>query len=111
MRAAIGKIPDVLMQRFNAYPNPSGKGYLLDVQAEIHSQMNSRVVIPLLPLAIAPKPAQMLNPVFQLNGEAYSMVTQYMAAVPVKMLKGNALSLQEHRTEIVAAIDFLLQGF
>lgn len=39
------------------------------------------------------------------------MVTQYMAAMPVKMLKGNTFNIQEHRAEIVAAIDFLLQGF
>lgn len=99
------------MPRFNVYPNPGGEGYLLDVQAEIHRHMNSRMVIPLLPLAIAPKPAQTLNPVFQLNGEAHSMVTQYMAAMPVRLLKGNTFSIQEHRAEIVAAIDFLLQGF
>jgi len=46
------------MPKFNVYPNPSGEGYLLDVQAEIHSHMNSRMIVPLLPLAIAPKPAQ-----------------------------------------------------
>jgi len=99
------------MQKFNVYPNPGGEGYLLDIQADIHSHLNSRMIVPLLPLATAPKPAQTLNPVFQLNGEAHSMVTQYMAAVPVKVLKGNTLSIQEHRAEIVAAIDFLLQGF
>lgn len=99
------------MPRFDVYPNPGGEGYLLDVQADIHGQLNSRMIVPLLPLATAPKPAQTLNPVFQLNGEAHSMVTQYMAAVPVKILKGKTFSIQEHRAEIVAAIDFLLQGF
>ncbi|WP_153110946.1 CcdB family protein [Propionivibrio limicola] len=99
------------MPKYNVYPNPSGEGYLLDVQAEIHGNLNTRMVVPLLPLAIAPKPAHTLNPVFELNGEAHSMITQYMAAMPVKALRGNIFSIEEHRTEIVAAIDFLLQGF
>ena len=99
------------MPRYNVYPNPGGVGYLLDVQAEIHGQLNTRMVVPLLPLTIAPKPAHTLNPLFELDGEVHSMVTQYMAAMPVKALKGKIFSIEEHRAEIVAALDFLLQGF
>jgi toxin CcdB len=39
------------------------------------------------------------------------MVTQYMAAVPVKALKSIIFSAEDRRNEIVAAIDVLLQGF
>ena len=99
------------MPRYNVYPNPGGVGYLLDVQAEIHGQLNTRMVVPLLPLTIAPKPAPTLNPLFELDGEVHSMVTQYMAAMPVKALKGKIFSIEEHRAEIVAALDFLVQGF
>ena len=41
----------------------------------------------------------------------YSMVTQYMAAMPVKVLKDKLFNVTERRAEIVAAIDLLLQGF
>lgn len=99
------------MARYNVYPNPGGAGYLLDVQAEVHGLLNTRIVIPLLPLAIAPTPARTLNPLFELNGETVSMVTQYMAAVPVALLKGKIASVEDRRTEIVAALDLLLQGF
>lgn len=99
------------MSRYNVYPNPSVEGYLLDIQAEIHSHLNTRIMVPLLPLALAPKPAHTLNPLFELNGEMHSMVTQYMAAVPAKALKGKVFSVEERRGEIVAAIDLLLQGF
>lgn len=50
------------MERFNVYRNPSGSGYLLNVQADFMDSFNTRVVIPLLPLDEAPKPAKTLNP-------------------------------------------------
>jgi len=97
--------------RFSVYLNPIGKGYLLDVQADALSHLNTRMMIPLLPLDIAPKPAQTLNPLFDFDGALHSMVTQYMAAVPVKALKNAMFSVDDRRHEIVAAIDLLLQGF
>lgn len=99
------------MARYNVYPNPGGEGFLLDVQAEVHSLLNTRMVVPLLPIKSAPMPARTLNPLFELNGEAHSMVTQYMAAVPVALLKGKVASVEDRRTEIVAALELLLQGF
>jgi len=39
------------------------------------------------------------------------MATQGMAAVPVSILKYPVASLEPMRTEIVAAIDLLFQGF
>lgn len=99
------------MDRFSVYPNPSGQGYLMNVQAGAMSQFNTRVVIPLLPLEEAPKPASTLNPLFDIDGKRYSMVTQYMAAVPVKVLNNAVFSVKDRHDEIVAAIDLLLQGF
>jgi toxin CcdB len=99
------------MARFGIYPNPSGKGYLIDVQADSMSHFNTRMVIPLLPLGVAPRPAKILNPLFSIDGESYSMVTQYMAAVPAKILKDAVLRADDRRQDIVAAIDLLLQGF
>lgn len=99
------------MDRFSVYPNPSGQGYLINVQADSMSHFNTRVVIPLLPLDEAPKPASMLNPLFDIDGRQYSMVTQYMAAIPVKILKNAVFRADDRHDEIVAAIDLLLQGF
>jgi toxin CcdB len=99
------------MTRFRVYPNPDGDGYLIDVQADSLRHFNTRMVIPLLPLDIAPKPAKTLNPLFDINGETYSMVTQYMAAIPMKVLKDTGFSVESRRDDIVAAIDLLLQGF
>lgn len=99
------------MPRFTIYANPGGSGFLLDVQADMMSHLNTRIVIPLLPLTEAPIPAKTLNPRFEIEGTAYSMVTQYMAAVPSKGLRGAVLSAEDRHDEIVAALDLLLQGF
>ncbi len=99
------------MDRYNVYLNPSGSGYLLNVQSDIMQPFNTRVVVPLLPLSEAPKPAKALNPLFDIDGVQHVMVTQYMAAVPAKELKSATFSLQHRHDEIVAAIDFLFHGF
>lgn len=99
------------MARYAVYKNPDGAGYLLDIQADLLSHLNTRVVVPLLPLNIAPKPAGTLDPVFQIDGGSVVMVTQFMAAVPAQMLKSPVLSLESMRNDIMAAIDLLFQGF
>lgn len=43
------------------YKNPDSAGYLLDIQADLLNYLNARIVVPLLPLDLAPKPAAMLN--------------------------------------------------
>jgi toxin CcdB len=98
------------MARFSVYPDADGGGYLLDVQADILRHLNTRVVIPLMPLGKAPKPATSLNPLFVINDIEHSMVTQYMAAVPTSILKRETLNVADRRDDIVNAIDLLLPG-
>ena len=52
------------MARFDLYHNPDG-GYLLDVQTDLLNHLNTRMVVPLLPMQTAPKPAATLNPVLR----------------------------------------------
>jgi toxin CcdB len=99
------------MARFDVYRNPPGEGCLLDIQADLLSHLNTRVVVPLLPLASAPQPARTLNPCFDIAEETLVMCTQFMAAVPANLLKNPITSLSGQRDDIVAAIDLLMQGF
>lgn len=99
------------MARLDVYRNPQGPGYLLDVQADLLSVLNSRMTVPLLPPAGAPKPAGRLNPVFEIDGETVVMVTQFMAAVPAAELRTPVVSLLSVHTAVVDAIDMLLSGF
>lgn len=57
------------MARFSVYQNPGNEGYLIDVQADLMAHLNTRLVVPLVPLGNAPKPAKTLNPLFTLEGE------------------------------------------
>ncbi len=90
----------------------SGNGaYLRDVQANELGDLNTRVVVPLMPIGDAPKPAQVLNPVFRIDGTNCVMVTQYMSAVQSKMLKKTVCTVSDRRDEITAALDLLFFGF
>lgn len=98
------------MSRFRLYANAAGAGYLLDVQANLLGHFNTRVVVPLLPVDAAPKPAKVLNPIFEIAGTAHVMVTQYMAAMPVRELGAETLDLRDRAHEIVGALDCVFQG-
>ncbi|WP_170416061.1 CcdB family protein [Ruegeria atlantica] len=99
------------MPKYDVFPNPSGAGFLLDVQTDLLSDLNTRVVVPLLPKSRAPKPAARLNPVFNIDGEPVVMVTQFMAAVPVGILKSQVSNLGDDFDRITVAVDMLMQGF
>lgn len=64
-----------------------------------------------MPASSAPLPAKRLNPVFDIEGESHVMVTQFMAAVPVAILKAPVASLAVREAEIGNALDMLFVGF
>ena len=99
------------MAKYDVYRNPDGPGYLLDCQADLLSDFNTRLVIPLLPEKVAPKPASRLNPVFTLDGVKVVMVTQFASSVPVTLLKDQIGSLRSQEFAIGNAIDMLLTGY
>ena len=59
--------------------------------------LNTRVVVPLIPLADAPRPARNLNPVFEIDGARYYLATQQLSAVELKELGGKAGSRPEQQ--------------
>lgn len=99
------------MARFDVYPNPGSEGKLLDVQADLLEGLNTRVVVPMMRLEVGPAPASHLNPVFTIRNQPMVMATQFLAAVPATILSHPETNLGQYRDEIVAAIDFLFQGF
>ncbi len=98
------------MARFHVYANNDGGTLLLDVQANLLSHLNTCVVVPLLPLRVAPKPARVLNPIFEIGGEPYVMATQFLATVPRRLLAEEVLTLESQVDIIVSALDCLFQG-
>jgi toxin CcdB len=65
------------MARLDVHRMPSkADGYIVDVQADLLSHLSTRVVVPLLPEESVPKPIGELNPVFEVLGKRYILVTQ-----------------------------------
>ena len=100
------------MARFDVYPMPGGgAGALLDVQADLLERLRTRVVVPLVPVGDAPVPIRDLNPVVRVAGRDLVMLTQAMAAVPVRELRAPVGSLRGEADVVVRALDILLTGF
>lgn len=98
------------MAKYDVFRRRSEPGYLLDCQADLLNQLNTRFVVPLLPARAAPKPAARLNPVFELEGQSCVMTTQFAAAIPVAELGERVASLRDRDTVILNALDMLISG-
>ncbi|OGU18247.1 MAG: plasmid maintenance protein CcdB [Geobacteraceae bacterium GWC2_53_11] len=104
------------MAQFDVYANPNpvtkhAVPYLLDIQADLLSNLTTRVVIPLYTVAAMGKAAKYLNLQFSVKRTTVIMSTAELAGVAVTSLGEKVCSLKDHRNEIIAAIDFLITGF
>lgn len=99
------------MARFDVYVVEGEAGYLLDCQANVLSDLDSRFVVPLLPRLLVPKLVPGLNPVFTVQEEAVLMLTQSASAVPAQVLRHSIVSLADQRYVISNALDMLLSGY
>ncbi|MBA4131122.1 MAG: hypothetical protein C0519_06830 [Hyphomicrobium sp.] len=85
---------------------------VIDVQAELLADLQSRVVIPLRRLPhIANEVLPRLRPSLRVLGETYLLGTPEIGAVPVSQLGECVANVEDQREIVVDAIDFLLQGF
>ncbi len=99
------------MPRYDVYRQAEGRALLLDVQADILDGLNTRAVVPLMPVSAAPKPAARLNPLFEFNGAKVLMVTQFIAAVPTALLREPVGNLASSHRAIIDALDMLFVGY
>lgn len=103
------------MEQFDVYANPSPDTsqdipYLLNLQSDLLDPLATRVVAPLVRYASMPKPAQYLNPVFEVRGEPVVMSTAELAGVPTHALGSAVGNLSKCRDDIIRAIDCLISG-
>jgi len=64
-----------------------------------------------VPLAIDVEPVRHLTPVFEIEGQSVVMYTMDMTSVLQDVLRLKVANIEEHRTEILDALDFLVNGF
>jgi toxin CcdB len=84
--------------------------YLLDVQADLLGQLDTRVVAPLIITEMFGRRAGRLHPTFDVLGKQVVMATHLMAAIPRRSLGAAVGSLADQRYTIINAIDVLLSG-
>jgi toxin CcdB len=99
------------MAKFDVYRLRKGGRLVLDCQADLLDILNTRLVVPMLHIDDAPKPASRLNPTFEIEGQAVVMVTQFAAALEVRELGERVVSLVEEQDAIGNALDMLIGGF
>ena len=99
------------MARFEVYRSGKGEVLLLDCQADLLSQVDSRFVVPLLPLGFLRNPLKRLNPLFDVDGRRVIMVTQSAATLPARALGDPIGSLAGEQAAIMNALDMLLTGY
>ncbi|KQY12685.1 CcdB family protein [Rhizobium sp. Root482] len=99
------------MARFHVYRlKPDGVS-AIDLQANILSDLPSRLMAPLYPVAEMSWSISRLNPRFIIGGELHAMATQRMAAIPISEIGAELADLSARSDDIIAATDFLFQGF
>ncbi|MCP5148606.1 MAG: CcdB family protein [Pseudomonadales bacterium] len=104
------------MGQFYAYknPNPATRAqypYLLDIQSNLLSELRTTVVIPVTPSKLAaPMSLTRLNPTIVIDGKSFALMTQEISGVDRNRLGAQACDLSSYRSEIIAALDFVLSG-
>ena len=87
-----------------------GDGTLvLDCQADVLAALDTRFVVPLLPLGVVQR-IDRLNPVLCVHGEEYVLMSQGAATVPKGELKTNVAMCRDDRYAILNALDVLITG-
>jgi len=101
--------------RFDIY-KPARKharvAYFLDVQADaLADVLNTRIVVPLIPVTKTLPSASRLHPEFQIDGKIYAAIVPELGSVPVTAIGPFVMSVAERHFEIVDALDFVFQGY
>jgi toxin CcdB len=101
------------MAQFDIHRNP-GQGpyaFVVDVQADLLAQLDTRVVVPMIARArYAGTPLRRLDPIVTHQRSEYVVVVQLLATVPRSVLGRAVGSLAAKRAELIAAFDLLLTG-
>jgi len=104
------------MPQFHLYKN-SNKAtqknypYLLDIQSNLLTDLRPTVVIPLMPKRLAGSHTiSKLNPVIRVKSEYFTVMTQSLAGIDRFALGESVGDLTHYRSEIFAAVDFVLSG-
>jgi toxin CcdB len=102
------------MPQFTVYrnKNPQTRSAVpFDIRNDLLDGLETRVVVPLSPLsAMKGRTLRTLTPVIEIEGEPFVLLTPQMAGIPKSELGNPVARVDQHRFEVIAAVDFLLTG-
>jgi toxin CcdB len=113
----LGALAEILMPQFAVYRNNDARTWdvfpwLVDVQADLFQDLDTRVVIPLTAAAeLIEFPLAYLTPTLMFDGQNYVLMTPQLAGVTRADLGPHAGSVADQQRTIETALDFLLRGF
>lgn len=84
--------------------------FLLDIQADLLSKLDTRVIVPLIRERQFGRAVEGLHPRFVIEGEVVIMATHMIASIKRDQLGPRVTGLASQRYIIIAAIDVLLSG-
>ncbi|MGI9437398.1 MAG: CcdB family protein [Geminicoccaceae bacterium] len=101
------------MAQYDVRINPSRQTgqdipYLVEVQSDALDMSRRRVVVPLVRQAVLRQVDQILNPAFEIRGEALVLMPLDIAAIPEAALGETVISIKEESDRIIGALDLLL---
>lgn len=100
-----------IMARFRVYRIGREQALAIDLQSNLLDELHTRVMAPLVLMKDVAKIAHRLNPHFQIDGESFVMMTEFLTTIPVSEIGPAVADLSNKADEITAATDFLFQGF
>jgi toxin CcdB len=100
------------MPQFDVFRTRHAATYplVVDVQADVHSKLATRVVVPLVTRARYTLPATRLTPVMKIGKDDYVVMFPLLAAVPSTSLGEVVCSLALQRATLITALDLLITG-
>jgi toxin CcdB len=101
------------MPQFDVFRTSSSAAYplLVDLQADVHSKLSTRIVVPLMALRrFGSRPVTRLTPIMRVHDEDYVAMFPSAGAVPRASLGEVVGSLAAQRATLIAALDLLITG-
>ncbi|HEX4416434.1 MAG TPA: CcdB family protein [Kofleriaceae bacterium] len=100
------------MSQFDVFRNRRSNEFplLVDVQSDLHENLTTRLVLPLMARTPLTATRTRLTPVVNVLGSEYIVVTTLAAAVSRAGLGSPIGSLADQRPTLIAALDILITG-
>jgi toxin CcdB len=104
------------MAQFTVYKNKNPRSkttypLLLDAQADLLNDLQTRLVIPLTRApALTKKPIIRLTPSIDVDGEQYLLMTPQLAGIARSELGAAVGNIADQRSAVISALDLLITG-